>query len=494
MGVIQRQSLKHAVVNFVGLVVGSLSMLLVYPHALEAYGLVQFLLWVAVIGLPVYSLGANILAVRFFPKFADSATGHHGFLRLLLGLCGLGCLGSAVVAALGWGFVADLLRHKELTEGKSPLLRQYLWLAVPLSFCYVFSSVLSIYAVNFKRIVVPSLLFDFSPKIIYPALLFAYWQGWMPLPAVLGGLLLHGLAVLVGLVFYLRRLGQWQLRPDPAFLHPALRREMWQFAGFGTLTGLALLLASRVDVLMIGTLSSLTAAGVYSIAVNLAAVIEIPTRSLYSASISSVARHLADDNRPELEDLYKRVSINLLVVGLLLFGALWISIDSLYAVLPNGGKVAAGKQALLFLGLAKLADMCTGVNNYMIYYSRYYRYSLLSLTVLAAVNISLGFWLIPKIGLTGAALATFFSVVCYNLFSVGLVWRMFRLQPFSIRTVKAVGLALLVFASIWWLPPTGYGFLDIMLRSGSYVLLFGGLALWLRLSPDLNAMIEKWRR
>ena len=87
MGVIQRQSLKHSAVNFVGLVVGSLSMLLVYPHTLEAYGLIQFLLWVAVIGLPVYALGANILAVRFFQKFVDSATGHHGFLRLLLGLC-----------------------------------------------------------------------------------------------------------------------------------------------------------------------------------------------------------------------------------------------------------------------------------------------------------------------------------------------------------------------------------------------------------------------
>lgn len=489
MGVIQRQSLKHSAVNFVGLVVGSFSMLLVYPHTLEAYGLVQFLLWVAIIGLPMYSLGANILAVRFFPKFVDSASGHHGFLRLLLLLCLVGCLGSMAVVALSWDFVTGLLRHKELTEGKSPLLREYLWLSVPLTLCYVFSSILAIYSANFKRIVVPSLLFDFSPKIVYPALLLAYWQAWITLPMVLGGVLLHAFLVLIGLVGYMRWLGQWHWRPDPAFRSPALRREMRQFASFGALTGLALLLASRVDVLMIGTLSSLTAAGVYAIAVNLAAVIEIPTKSLYSASISSVARYVADDNRPELEDLYQRVSINLLVVGLLLFGALWISIDSLYLLLPNGAKVAAGKYALLFLGLAKLADMCTGVNNYMIYYSRYYRYSLLSLSVLAAVNIGLCFWLIPIIGLTGAALATFFSVVCYNAVSVGMVWRMFRLQPFSIRTLQAVGLALAVFAAIWWLPRTGWPLLDIALRSGFYILLFGGLVLRLRVSPDFNKML-----
>jgi len=251
------------------------------------------------------------------------------------------------------------------------------------------------------------------------------------------------------------------------------------------------LLASRVDVLMIGSLSSLTAAGVYAISVNLAAVIEIPTKSLYSASISSVARYVADDNRVELKDLYQRVSINLLVVGLLLFGALWISIDSLYLVLPNGAKVAAGKYALLFLGLAKLVDMCTGVNNYMIYYSKYYRYSLLSLSILAAVNIGLGFWLIPKIGLVGAALASFVSVVCYNAVSVGMVWQMFRLQPFSWRTVQSAGLALGVFTMVWWLPGTGWPLLDIVLRSGAYILLFGGLVLRFRLSPDFNGMLQK---
>jgi len=491
MGVIQRQSLKHSAVNFVGLVVGSLSMLLVYPHALEAYGLVQYLLWVAIIGLPLYALGANILAIRFFPKFLDAATGHHGFLRLLLRLGLFGCLGSTLVVALGWNFVTDLLRQKELTEGKSPLLREYLWVAIPLTLCYVFSSILTIYSANFKRIVVPSLLFDFSPKIIYPALIFAYWQQWITLPMVLGGVLLHVFLVLVGLIFYLRWLGQWHLRPDPPFLGPALKREMRQFAAFGALTGLALLLASRVDVLMIGSLSSLTAAGVYAISVNLAAVIEIPTKSLYSASISSVARYVADDNRVELKDLYQRVSINLLVVGLLLFGALWISIDSLYLVLPNGAKVAAGKYALLFLGLAKLVDMCTGVNNYMIYYSKYYRYSLLSLSILAAVNIGLGFWLIPKIGLVGAALASFVSVVCYNAVSVGMVWQMFRLQPFSWRTVQSAGLALGVFTMVWWLPGTGWPLLDIVLRSGAYILLFGGLVLRFRLSPDFNGMLRK---
>ncbi|MEO6760287.1 MAG: polysaccharide biosynthesis C-terminal domain-containing protein, partial [Saprospiraceae bacterium] len=204
-----------------------------------------------------------------------------------------------------------------------------------------------------------------------------------------------------------------------------------------------------------------------------------------------VARYIADDNVKELEDLYKRVSINLLVVGLLLFGALWVSIDSLYTVLPNGAKVAAGHDALFFLGLAKLADMCTGVNNYMIYYSRYYRYSLLSLIVLAVINISLCFWLIPLIGLTGAALATFFSVVCYNAVSVGMVWRMFRLQPFTAQTLWALGMALLAFGVAWWLPHTGNGWVDICLRSGLYILLFGSLVLWQRLSPDMNGMVEK---
>ena len=482
MGVIRRQSLKHSAVNVVGLGVGAISIFFVYPHALEPYGLAQVLLSVGMVGLPILSLGANTVAIRFFPRFQDKATGHHGFLPLLLCLCAIGCMLFGLGAWIFWEPFSNALEHK------SPLLREYLWMGIPLSFCYITSSVLAVYSANFKLIVVPSLLLDFSQKLALPLLLIAVWQNWLSLEAAMLGLMLHAVLVTISLVFYLRHIGEWYWRPDWAFITPALRREMIQFIGFGAFGGFALLVAAKSDVFMVGSLSAVKAAGVYAIAAYLATVIEIPIKSLYAASASSVAKYLADDNRPELEKLYKSVSINLLVAGLLLFGGIWISIDSLFGLLPNGAELAAGKWVFLFIGLSRVVEMGTGLNNYMVYYSQYYRYSLVSLGVLAIANIVLSIWLIPLLGIAGAALATLLSITGYNTVSLWLVWLKFRLFPFTTETLKAIGLALGAFFFANLIPISGYDLFDLLLRSGFFALIFAVLVLRFRISEDLNGL------
>jgi len=487
MGVIQRQSFKHSIVNFTGLAVGALSMLFLYPRVLEPYGLMSYLLSVSMLCLPILTLGANAVALRFFPLFENKTNGHNGFLSLLLAMCFGGCLLGGLLAALFWPQIVGGLR--------SPLLREYLWLAFPYSFLFVTNSVLTVYCANFKRIVVPSILFDLSQKLALPILLAGVWQAWWSLETALAGMVAHALLVQIGLVLYLRWLGQWQWRPNWAFLTPTVRRELMQFVGLGAFGGFALLLVTKLDGLMVGSMSTLKMNGVYAIAVNLAAVIEVPTKALYSASISSVARYLADDNHLELDNLYKKVSINLLLVGLLLLGAMLISVDSLFALLPNRGEVAAGKSVLVLLGIAKLVEMATGLNNYMIYYSKYYRYSLLALGVLAVANIGFNLLLIPRFGLNGAAFATLLSIAFYNLISLALVWQKFGLQPFTLKTPFAGLLALLVFGAVWWVPLSGFHLLDLGLRSGLYALIFTALVLRLRLSEDMNEAFQKgWGR
>lgn len=484
MGVIRRQSLKHSAVNMAGLLIGAVSTLFIYPHSLTTNGLMQMLLQVGMVGLPLLTLGGNTTALRFFPRFQDKKTGHHGFLPVLLCMCLLGCLIAGTLAWVFWEPVSQFVikRHK----GDPALLSQYLWMAAPLACFYSVGVVLSIYSYNFKRIVVPSLLIDFSQKIVQPALLIAVWQQWIPIGAAVWGLVIHAFLVMAGMAAYLRWLGEWHWRPDWGFLTPGLRSEMLRFIGFGVLGGFAQQLASKIDIFMVGSLSTLESAAVYSIAAYIAAAIDVPTKSLYAASASSVAKYLADDNKEEMGSLYKKVSINLLVAGLLLFGAVWLSIDSLYEIIPNGHLVAAGKYVLLFTGLSKIVEMCTGLNNYMVYYSRYYLWSLASLGVLAVANVGFNIWLIPLIGMNGAAIATLLSVFSYNAVNVGLVWMKFRLFPFTRNTLLALALAISVYVVVQFIPLSGISLLDIAVRSGLYILVFGVLVLRMRISPDLN--------
>ena len=102
MGVIRRQSLKHVFVSLVGMVIGAFSTFLIYPHVREGYGLVQIMIQIGLLGLPLMSLGANTVAIRFFPKFQDKSLGHNGFLPVLLSLCILGFSLTGILAYVFW--------------------------------------------------------------------------------------------------------------------------------------------------------------------------------------------------------------------------------------------------------------------------------------------------------------------------------------------------------------------------------------------------------
>ena len=485
MGVIQRQGIKYSIVNFAGLAIGTASTILVYSRkeVVEAYGFTQFLLSIAIIGFPLFAFASNSVAIRFFPNFQDKPTRHHGFLPLLLYMCLAGWSCCAVIALVAHGPIEAAFAHN------SPFVRQYIWMALPLTLFYTVSIFLAQYASNFKRIVVPSILVDFSLKVLMPVMMIAIWLGWVELGTALYWLLAHYFLVMVSLMVYLNHLGEWSFRaPAWSFITPALRQDILRYAGFGVVTGLAMLVVTKADTLLVGPLISMKSNAVYAIALNIAAAIEIPTKSLYSASASFVARYLADENWAEMRVLYQKVSINLLAAGLLIFGCIWVSADDLFALMPNSQAVSEGRNVLFFLGLAKLVDMGSGLNNQLVYYSKYYRYSMVSLSLLAMANICFNLWLIPKLGLTGAAISVLLSTTMYNLSGLYLVWNKFHMQPFSRNTISLAGLAAAAMLAAWFLPDTGFALTNIALRSGLFGMIFAFFVLRFRISGDISQL------
>lgn len=487
MGVIQRQGFKHSIVNFVGLAIGGASTLWLYPLVIGEYGVFQLILSAGVIAMPVLALGANTVAIRFFPIFQDKKSGHHGFLTLLFGLFLVGSLLSGSILFAFWNQLLSWL-----PANKADTLNHYLFQVIPIACLWVLSSLLSIYSFNFKRIVVPSILLDFSQKITVPILLWMVYHCWITLDQAIWGLLIHGMLVFLSLLYYIHSIGQLYLKFDWSILTPALKREIGRFVLFGSFGTFAILIISKADLLMVGSLMPIDNTGIYSIAVFLAAVIEVPTKSLYSASVSSVALHIANNDLHALESLYKKVSINLLCIGLLLFGALWLSIDDVYSVMQKTEIVANGKWVFFFVGLGKLADMASGLNNYMIVYSPHYMRALIPLGVLAVANILLGLYLIPIYGLIGAAVSTLVSILLYNLLSIVIVWRKFRVLPFDNHTLLAITLAFIVYLLVLIIPRLiGFPILNAALHAGLYLVVLGFLFLSLRVSSDLNDLARQ---
>jgi len=138
MGVIQRQGFKHSIVNLVGLVLGGASTLWLYPLVIGEYGIFQLILSVGVISMPLLALGANTVAIRFFPHFQDNKRGHHGFLTLLFGLFLAGSIFAGSILFLFWDQLLSWL-----PSDKANTLNKYLFQVIPIACLWVLSSLLS---------------------------------------------------------------------------------------------------------------------------------------------------------------------------------------------------------------------------------------------------------------------------------------------------------------------------------------------------------------
>ncbi len=110
----------------------------------------------------------------------------------------------------------------------------------------------------------------------------------------------------------------------------------------------------------------------------IAVIIEIPKRSLSQVLIPLVVQANKDHDIKTLNVLYKKSSINQFLIGTMIFLIIWLNIDSLFSLIPNGDIYRQGKWVVFLISLAKLFDMLTGINAEIVGTSRYYKMDLLS--------------------------------------------------------------------------------------------------------------------
>lgn len=490
MGVIKSQSIKHSIITYLGVVIGTANLFLIYPLALDQaqLGLIRFLTDVAFIFTPFILLGANSIAIRFYPQFRNEENGHNGLLALISLITLVGFL---LFLAIYYAFKPQIL---SFWSNASPLLDKYLFLIVPTTFAVVYSSLYTNYASNFHRIAIPQAILN-SNKLLLPALALLYYFGYIVFDWVAWGLMLSYFLMLLLSIFYLYWLGEWNLRFNLPFITKPMAKKMAEFAGYGVLGGLGTTFVTRVDTVMITAMTTLAKTGIYSIPSLMASVIEVPTKAVNNISAPIIAAAWRENNKQEIQSIYQKSSLNLLIVGVLLFILAWASIDDLYAIIPNGEEYISGKYAFFWLGLSKIFDMATGVNNQVIGYSKYFKFNFYTVIVLAIFTVLTNLWLIPIYDIVGAALASAASMAIYNFAKFAFIWWKFDLQPFSWRTLAVVGIAPVAYFPVMQLPAFGDTTLSIVVHiavaSALITLIFGALIYAFKISTDINGLVNQ---
>ena len=494
MGVIARQSIKGALANYIGVAIGFFVSFFVLTRYLtqEEIGLTRVMVDAAMLFSSLAQLGTNSSIIRFFPYFKDGRNNHGIFgLSVLLPLTGFSLFALAFLV-----FREPLLATY---TKNAPLVADYFGLLPMLTFFALYTTVFETNASVLLRITVPKLVREVGIRLFNLAAYLLYGFGIIDFDTFVwlfcGS---YAVAMLLNL-FYLLSLGHISFRIERGFLDRKKIKEIAYYSLFTTVTVLAGNIP-LINSLFLGAKSGLALTGVYTIASYIANVVEIPNRSLGAISRPVIAAAVKEGNWGEVNRLGRQVSLHQVLTSLLIFYLIWINIDTLFAVIPNGLDYAPGVGVVFILGLAKALNSSLSVGTDILNFSRHYPWGLLFCTTLTASAILLNMTLIDIMDINGAASATLCSYVIYFALLNTFLWIKLRVIIFCRGHLKMIVLigVLLLLNLAWnrWMTPT----LGLPLIIGAILktAVLGGLAvatvlLW-KVSPTVNGMILHFKK
>ncbi len=487
MGIIIRQSVKTVAVTYAGVTFGFLNTLVLYPLVLteEQVGLTRTLINAAMLFSTFAAFGAATMPNRFFPYFKDPAKQHHGFLFFLLTV---GAAGFTVFSLLFTLFQPAVIgTYVE----SAPLIVEYLHFLLPFTFVALFYNIFETYTIVHQLPVVPTFLREVLIRgMIAAGMVLILLQVLSFHSFVVWTVASYGLALAV-IILYLRNRNVLFLTPRWEIVRGEHFRPMVTYGGFALLGNVSGAVITNIDGLILSAYSGLKSTGIYAIAFFIAQMVEIPKRSLSQVLVPLVSEANKNNDREKLRELYRKSSINQLIVGGIIFLCLWCNIENIFRFIPNGESYVAGKWVVFFIGLAKLFDMATGINAEIIGTSKYYKFDLLFYIFLSIVGIGTSLLLIPVYGLVGAAVASCISVVLFNTARYLFIAYLFRMQPFSRSTLTVIALGLAVIGLNSLVPDERHPLLNIAFRSAGIAVVFLGGSLLLNVSEDINGVVKK---
>lgn len=488
MGIIIRQGFKSTVVSYIGVALGAFNLLYLFPKIFtpEEIGLREILLGASLAMSFFAQLGVTTIMARFFPYFEDKNRQHNGFLLLMLLISSFGFLLFCLAFSI---FRVDIIG---LFAKNSPLVNDYLLSFIPLTGFMMLQSILEAYARVNLRIAVPTFIREIGLRILLMVLVVLYGFSYIGFEQFIMLFIGTYAVAVVAMFAYLRQLGALHLHWRYLKVGKPLAWEMVVYTSWLLIGGAGSIISDKIDGIMLASLASLSATGIYSIAFFIGTIIEMPRRSLSNIASPLVAKAWKENDQNKLDELYKKSALHQLLVGGWIFIAVWINIDLVFELMPKGEIFSQGKLVVLLISAARLVDMATGIHGDIILSSRYYRFNLVSILFLAAASFSANYYMIPRFGLNGAAAGTLLSLAFFIVLKMVFLHVKTGLQPFNRAWLKAAVLVLFVLAATYWLPilpgSAAVQFLNIVVRSLLVTVLLGYGMVKLRLSEEITTI------
>jgi O-antigen/teichoic acid export membrane protein len=484
LGIIQKQSISGVIWSYVGVGLGFITTVYLFTRFLttEEIGLLRLLVSYSSIIAIFASLGMNTVTIKLFPYFRNPEKGHHGYLgiALLVSLVGF------ILATLVYFLFQPLII--ENAGEKSALFIPFFYVVVPLTFFIVLFGVLDTYYRVLYNAVKGIIYKEVVQRILIIMAVILYYFGWIDFTLLVWLYVFAYIAPTIMFLASLIRSKQFHVKPGFGFINKSLKKEMINVAFFGILASFSGVLVQSIDIIMIDNYLGLSQAGVYTISFFFGTLILIPMRTMGKIGSVVIADAWKKNDRKTIADIYRKSSLSLSVMGLLLFVGIWGNIDNVFYL--TGDKFEGGRYVIFFISLANLTDVFMGLSSHIIINSKYFRWQTYLLVVYAVSIIVTNIFFIPAFGIVGAAFASFISKIVFNLLKFVFVYKRFGFQPFIFKHVILLFIAGFAWYVSTLLPALPNYIIDIIVRSTIISVIFILPVYYFKISEDINGKVD----
>ena len=494
MGIVLKQSFRNTLIIYGAFLIGGINTIIFYPRFLksEFYGLVTFLLSSSNIIMPLVAFGVQYTIVKFFSSY-ETKEQKDKFLSSVIFL--------PIFIALPLGFFWDYMHEWIMTrvteENKG--VESYTFSIYIIAICCAYFELFYSWTKVQLNTVFGNVLKELWNRAVVMILLLAVFFEFITKSEFIFYLTIAYVLRTFVMMFYAFSV----YLPKFSFKLPDNFSEIIKYSLYIILAGSAGAILLDIDKIMIPGKETMEKAAYYTVAVFIGSFIEAPSRAMTQILQPLTSKSLNESDTKEVESLYKKSSINLLLVGGLFFILVNCGVHELFKLMPEKG-YAGGELVVLMISLAKLYTMFLGNNGVIINNSKFYRIAL-PLAIFMALSVcflNILFYNKLEFGTDGLAFATLITLIVANTFKIWFVKYKFSITPFTNKSFLLIFIiAILFFSFYFWnfsiTSVSVFGIeiaplLNIIAKSILIVIVYIFIIMKFSISEQINALVKKY--
>lgn len=498
MGIVIRQSIKTSLVVVTGAILGVIVVWLSakYP-SIPQYGYLKNITNYALVMSQILLFGLNSTLAVYIHKYTNDLPKS----KLLITLCLVLPAIMIVIFSACYYLLKNWVLHHFQPNDVPFMDKYYIWLPLFITL-FLYMTILEQFLGSQMKVAISAFMREIVIRVVNILLLILFAFNLISFSVLVVGIVLSYLLPVSILLFISLKSKVFGITTNFKYFTKAEYTELVSFTWYHFLYNISIMLIGYMDSLSLPFYDhkGLSSVAIYTVAVFLISILQMPLKALITSSFTVLAKAFADEDLTKARDLFNRTSINVLIPTILISLILVCNLQN--AVVTIGKGYSDMKPVFLILLSGALFNIATGMNDQVISIAKYYKFNFYLSTILMLVLFSLIRYLVPRYGIYGAAWSTTITYILFNTIKYIFIKKNLNMTPFSNGTVLTIIAALPALAAGYFLPNIFnfihniyvQAFLDASIRSIIITAIYVVMLLWLKPSADLDDYIAAIRK